>query len=343
MKTTKLLFIAFITALLLYSCKDNSVNPEDKLLPGSRNYQWSVDTLLASPGDLFEISRLSGSSPNDVWGIGGNTSTAATQLWHFNGKKWSKPSPSTYITALYVFSKSNAWYFTNNSFYHYDGSNWSKFGEYKLTGYDRTFIYNIWGSASNDIYAVGYADNNRFENIQSVLMHFDGYGWGYINLPPLKVQFIEIAKKNNTGEYIIGGIFSTSNEYTGKVYIYKNDALKEIYSGVGPATVNYLNGEVYVGIKQKIYKVINDKLTLWRDLTGTSYIGKIWGGNNAFDFFAGAYDGVGHYNGIDFKTVYKVKEGFYSQTGIFIKDNFFIAWHNLYDNTNIIVRGKKIN
>jgi len=317
------------------------VNPEDNLQPGNRNYNWFVDTLTAPPGEVFQISRLSGSSPNDIWGVGGDVSTAAIQLWHYNGIKWSNPIASTYITAIYVLSENNAWYFTNNSFYQYDGNNWSKYSEHKLTGYSNIFIYNIWGNANNNIFAVGYAHNNELENIQSVLMFFDGLKWNFINLPQLRVQFLEIAKQNNINEYIIGGIFSTSSEFTGKVYVFKNNTLKEIYSGVGPATVNYLNGEVFVGIKQKIYKIIDDKLTLWRDLTGTSYIGKIWGGNNAFDFFAGAYYGVGHYNGKDFKTVYKVESGFFSQTGIFLNDNFFISWHNLNNNTNIIVRGEK--
>lgn len=342
MKKRILIKIILTVTTVLFSCSYFSCKSPTGpgLKPGSRNYKWTADTL-NSPGNLFHIVKLWGSSSTDVWGIGGYNSTGAAQLWHFDGNKWSTyPPPSIPITAIYGFAQDNVWLFSQNSFYHHNGLKWTKYSEHKLEGYDRILMYNIWGLAPNDIYAVGYADHNGDTDIQAVLMHFNGDKWSFLNIPKLKEQFVMVAHQKNSKELIIESVISTINEYTGKVYLYSNGSLKEIYSGIVPTGINYLNGEVLIGIKQKIFIIFYHHLILWKDLSSSGYIGGIYG-NNDYDFFATAYEGIGHYNGTDFKILYNSPDLDYF-AGTLIDNNLFLPGKNYSTGQNIIVRAKKI-
>ena len=88
MKTTKLLFTVFITAIVLYSCNDSSVNPLDNLLPGRRDYTWEADTIKIPNNYSADLRVMWGSSPTDIW-VAGPSYTYKYTMWHFDAQCYS--------------------------------------------------------------------------------------------------------------------------------------------------------------------------------------------------------------------------------------------------------------
>ena len=70
-----------ISLLSLTNCKENSINGDDNLEPGRRDYTWTVDTLNIP---FTSLTRIWGSSPMDVWAIGPGGDADKT-IYHFDG------------------------------------------------------------------------------------------------------------------------------------------------------------------------------------------------------------------------------------------------------------------
>src|ERR1035437_4322485 len=84
-----------LPVIILVSCK-NPVTPGNDITPGRRDYTWTVDTIKF--GSMTNLTRIGGSSPNDLWavGAGGN---AEECLWHYDGKKWT--SQNIYVSSSF--------------------------------------------------------------------------------------------------------------------------------------------------------------------------------------------------------------------------------------------------
>lgn len=136
--TSALLF----SAIILFSCKQSPVNPEDNVPPGKRNYVWSIDSINydSIPGTI-QLESIWGSSATDIWGANGDAPDVRDCLWHYDGVKWSRATEGTPITE-----------FTGNK-----------------------VVYSVWGSAQNDVWAFGRKIN--FGILSAFMMHFDGNQW----------------------------------------------------------------------------------------------------------------------------------------------------------------------
>ncbi|MCX6150370.1 MAG: hypothetical protein NTX22_07615 [Ignavibacteriales bacterium] len=326
-----------ITLFLNLSCKKSPTEPEDNSTPGRRDYVWSADTIKTTESLL--LSRIWGSSHYNIWAIGPSSWTATT-IWHYNGLKWSCDSIPRNVGpwAIYGIDSNEVWLGNSNStIWKYDGKNWTQFGKYNISGYDHVSILNFYGKSKNDIYGVGYAENYSNNNSKAIIIHYDGVNWKFVNIPVIKVEFIEIAIDENTYSLIISGWLIDENGLTGKLYIWNGKELKEIYSGAD-VSIGTINNKIYITINQKIYKYNKGNLELWMDKTGSRFIGKIWGGRSEKDFFWCSYEGIGHYNGTDFQTIYNIDLNLMCGY-VFDKDVFFI--YKDYNKTgyNVIVHG----
>jgi hypothetical protein len=138
-------------SLMSTGCKPESVGPSSSLIPGRRDYVWSIDTL-AYPSSIQTLMRsIWGSSSNDVYAVGHNASNNG-MMYHYDGIKWS---PVTLSSVL---------------------------GGPIHAGIDLMAIHGLSG---NDIWAVGANTRhnpnpppNYFDS--SLIIHFDGTGWKQI-------------------------------------------------------------------------------------------------------------------------------------------------------------------
>ncbi|MEW6195787.1 MAG: hypothetical protein AB1521_11590 [Bacteroidota bacterium] len=334
------IFLVFVVNafILINSCTDSITDSEPS--PGRRDYVWTVDTL--NPGyETLSLMRIWGNSPDDVWAIG-SSSWSATTIWHFNGVQWRCDSIPRFVqpSSIYGTSKNEVWLGNiNSTIWKYDGIQWSKFGEYKIEGFDRVAIEDLNGTSRNNIYGIGFADIYNSDTAKAVLINYNGLIWTFVNLPEVKVGLETIAIEVKSGMLIMGGTIYDPKGFVPKVYCWDGNELIDLpYTGPGYTFVTKVGNEIFVSVGSRIYKYNNKQLVLWKDNTGTNIYGRLWCGRSRNDFFIEGSNGIYHYNGTDyvklFETNFSVDRGM-----IFEKDVFFIAY-NHWTGKNIIIHGK---
>ena len=225
----RILILICIIFIINTSC--NTTEPTE-ILPGRRDYVWTVDTL-NTPNDL--LGRFWASSPSDIW----RTSDGDwdKSISHFDGKKWSSFGITGIIVpwAVFGFSSSNIYLGSENGkIWKYNGSSWNQFAELTKDGNKYIHFENIWGDSPNDFYAFGaYPDDNSAFN-KSVIAHFNNNSWGIVNTIGL-IGYVEHLYKNSLDNKIyfqltrIGDAGSFDSTI---VYEYLNNRYLELYSSV---------------------------------------------------------------------------------------------------------------
>jgi len=334
----KKIFLAFITLTLisLNTCDENPVNG-DNVKPGRRDYIWTEDTLWTE--DFFGIHDVWGSSPNSIWMVAAGTS-AKDCLWYYDGVKWVRPNQilNSSLNTVFGVNPDEIWMGDSyGTIWRNTGSGWQIFQQFTLSGFDRIVIASICGTSANNLYAVGFADENTGTTYRSIILKYDGTDWKFLNIPDIRVGFNDIKRMSN-GKYLITAT-NVDSGFLEKLFVFDGVSnIKEIYSDYTYPYLDEMNGDVYIAINRKIYKCINDKLELWKDFSNTSYHSTVLGRNEK-DFFGAGYDGIMHYNGTDFKILFQTqleKKGVL----IFEKDVFFFAYTEAASGYNyIMIRG----
>jgi len=342
MKTKIIIYSSIIVVLFNLSCHNNPVAPEE---PGRRDYTWTADTL-QPPYAAFSFypTRMWGSSESDIW-LGGTGGLSL--LWHFDGSQWNHIAAydgQTSPSAMWGFSSSNIWLGSTNEFWRYDGSKWYKYSNITPpAGYDVTSIEDIWGSNYYDVWRVGFADQFNGDEYKGVIMHYTGSQWQFMPIPDMRIHFISIREQYSTNQLFLEGWEPEQTAPdTFKVYLYdRGEKLKEIYSGLYEMALTEINGQVFFVSQGKIYKILNNKLNLWKDFSEIASGYRITG-RSEIDFFLESLDngGIFHYNGTDLTQVFPINTTDYPIVRfIFEKDIFFVC-QNLYTNLITIVHGK---
>jgi len=343
MKAIKIISLIILILLTAFSCKDDGVTPPE-LKPGRRDYTWTVDTLKPpSPNQTvpFYITALWGSSPNDVWAVCRGWSSQIL-LWHYEGNKWYLNSQQLGrdLNAILGFAQNDVWIGdAENSIWHFDGGSWLKAKNLELPGFDRVAVLHFCGISSNNIYAVGFADQfNGGTEYKGVLLHYNGIDWDFVHIPDIRAGFYLVFRKASTGELVIYGT-NVDNGFLEKLFVYNGKDIYEIYSDFEEPIVGEMNGEVYVTIRGKIYKYNNGQLNLWKEFPGTSFYA-FGGGRSENDFFGVGTEGLFHFNGTDLKLIFETfpKNIYLYQVFIFEKD-IFISAYDEDNNLNLIIRG----
>ncbi len=223
--------LSILTLLVLLSAC-NTTEPED-IKPGSRNYEWTLDTLKLKNGDFLILTRMWANNSNDVWAIGfGDVSR--NLIWHFDGNRWSTDSIPRGMspTGLFGFGSNNVWLGTaEGAFWHYNGFIWSEVSKHSITGYDRVVIENIWGTAPNNIYAVGFAENYTIFDYKAILMRYNGTKWDFLQIPDFKLSFTNIRQQSSTGNFIIEAYDLSGISNNNRLIIFNGKDFIEINSG----------------------------------------------------------------------------------------------------------------
>jgi hypothetical protein len=116
-------------------------------------------------GDMY-INDMWGTSTSDLYAVGGRFESPTQLVMHYNGTAWSVVQEFKAETGAHaVWSSSPTDVFVGQTIpalLHFDGAAWSP-----MTTPTQSPIYNLWGTAANDVFAV--TDN--------VILHFDGTAW----------------------------------------------------------------------------------------------------------------------------------------------------------------------
>jgi hypothetical protein len=329
-----------------FSCNDDVVIPPE-LQPGSRNYEWTLDTLKLKNYDFLYLTRMWAYAPNDVWAIGTGY-VSRDLIWHFDGNRWMTDSIPRGMspTAIWGFSNNNVWLGTNEgAFWHFNGFLWSEIIKYSITGYNRVYIENIWGTTPNNIYAVGFAENTSTYDFKAILLQYNGVRWDFIQIPVMKLDFTNIRQQSSTGLFVINAYDLAGISNNNRLIIYNGKDFTEVNDGNYTTEIYDMNGEVYITMNRKIYRYLNSKLVLWKDLSSYFFRYSVWGKNEK-DFFGIADEGislnkdmVGHYNGTDFKILLETNLNF-TGAGAYTDNNIFITAFDDSSNSSVIIHGK---
>jgi hypothetical protein len=319
---------------------DTTEPPEDNLQPGRRDYDWTVDTLIAPAGNIFYLWSIWGSDTGNIWIAG--QGDLPYNLWHYDGERWEAFTNNVgSLISIYGFDENNIWSVGGDCISHFVGSSWNIFKCFDLPNNPPNSsdigLSHIWGNSFDNIFAVGggYSSPTGIADI-GVILHFNGNEWEQIQLQQQSSVFTNIKKNFNNGKYYLSATkLGETVPDTNKIYEFDGSNLREIWSGNEIATANGIDGDVYLAIGKLIYKYQNNNLVIWKDFSGTTYLGRIWGRNEK-DFFGVASDGLAHYNGSDLKTIYP--------TNLFINDVFVMekVIYMLCEN-RIIIHGKLKN
>ena len=340
MKTTKLLFIAFIAAIIFYSCKDNPVNPLDNLQPGRRDYIWSVDTLKMPMND---VQAIWGSSPNDVWTVGPG-GTAADRLSHFDGtkwKQWNKPVRCTGGT-LFGFSKDDVWMGGGDgNIWHFNGTSWTQNSIYKPANAQSVFIANILGTNSNDVYAVGVIVYDSQNTQRGFILHYDGFSWKEVYRANTYSSFQRLRNEGNH-IYIQGVKLSYTARDTTEFYLLNGNNLITIYSDeIFIGKLSLIGNKVDFTIGKDIYRYVNGVFEKRLSFSDPNFGYQIYGRSEK-DLFVRMINGLAHYNGTDLVYMKTFDNNFASvvNSPVIFRNEVFFAVPDYINKANLVLRGK---
>jgi hypothetical protein len=326
-------FGILIPFFIFLSCH-NPVEPAN-IAPGRRDYTWTVDTLTKLyPYNSYFI--LWGTSPTNLWCIG-EGGDVDKMLLHYDGSTWKNfgyPGQGIEPWSIFGFSADDFWVGGGfGNIYRYSNGQFNQFGNnLRLDGYSMTTLMKFWGNGPNDIYAVGSAYKTIDSQLYIIIMHFDGNTWNYVIKPEIKGQFLDIKRGINDSPYYY---LVSLSEYIDSTSIYEFDGktLKRIYyqsdmdeNFVGMFSVN---NDIYFGFDKKVlkYNYKFNSFTILNDFKGTNVrtMSNLIG-RSKNDIFINMNDGIGHYNGNDIQTLFKLNNTIlFSDAMLFEKDVFFIC------------------
>ena len=340
LNTTNIFTFSLFSVILLFATSCDTTDPINDLKPGRRDYTWTVDTLNIP---FTTLQRIWGSSPSDVWTIGPGGDKDKT-IYHFNGKDWKTDGISRPLapTSLYGFAPDNVWIGgRGGEIWHFNGFNWSKIFTMNITGYNFYGFESIWGDATNNVYAIGYAEDGV--TYKGIIAKYDGVTWKNLDIPVIKNSFIKIQRgiKSSNNYFLFAFRIEQFAEDTSYIYKFDGINLSKVYQGITSkqqiAGLSSFDDKIYIREGYNIFEYNNDKLDILFRLPDDA---AIWGRNRR-DIFLGLQDGIAHYNGSDIEYLHH-----FNESGISIIDGFvfehevFFLCYNFNKSLNLIFRGK---
>jgi hypothetical protein len=131
---------------------------------------WRCEYWTSPP--LPPLQALWGSSPSDVFAVGANETAL-----HFDGTFWTKmltPGTGSWLMAVWGSCATDVYTCGSSGvILHYDGLSWT------IARNHGEICTGIWGSSSNNIYAVGRGQTNG----PGEIVHYDGSAWTVLSIP----------------------------------------------------------------------------------------------------------------------------------------------------------------
>ncbi len=319
MKDILALLIILLMALFLTTC-DNITERED-LTPGSRNYTWSVDTVLTDTeyGAHNNAGRL-WSASSSLWYL----SQYNRELWKSNGNSWEKIEFTTYFypTNACNLDANRFMLLSWSSYCIYNGSSFEEPKQTINSSIYSSYINDVCAVSSTNIYAAGYITENGIS--KAAIFHYNGSIW-------------QLAYTGNIGRF--NSIKKGSNSDFLLYFSGYNDSGMFSYDGKGLKKISWnyyyvflLGDNVYLKDGGALYKYRDGKIFSWKTLGINS---EAVVGRSESDLFYGGY-GIMHYNGFDEQAIYNIsgtnlKDGFTSGS-----DVYFLVYNNSNSQVQVI-------
>jgi hypothetical protein len=303
MKTIGIFFFNLILALLLnLSC--NSVEPPDKgngQDTTSHNFTWQTWTFGEhSSSSLYDVAIINDTS---IWAVGeiylndsfGQPDPTPYNAAYWNGTGWELKrilydGNIWTIHTIFAFNENDIWF---SAFVRFDGNNFNELPiDPVLVGWT---INKLWGTSSNDLYAVGNNGN---------IAYYNGTSWQkVVSGTDVDIHDIWGSKNSSTGKTTILTIASFQNYGTGMDLI-KLDGItasKLDTAGlrIAQSSVWFKGGKnIYVVGDGVFYKDNLNDLTWQQDETHPLLFKRSIRGNDLNDIMiVGDFGLVSHYNG----------------------------------------------
>lgn len=225
--------------------------------------QWSIvaspDILdHSSPNNSAGLNDVDAISATDAFAVGTSSAYLSDGILHYspvierwNGSAWSKMSQSaapadTELAAVKAFSGTDVWAlgragtmgFGNAVALHWNGSAWSSVA-IPSPGTRDTTITELTGTASNDLWAVGYSRDLPYGNRarHSVTLHWNGSAWSRVTSPDVgTVTFLRDAVAISPSD--VWAVGSGSSSTTGAVTLHWNGSAWSSLTPPALATVD---------------------------------------------------------------------------------------------------------
>jgi hypothetical protein len=153
--------------------------------------QWSqVPTPNGGVGDSF-LNAVVALSPTDAWAVGQFVPTGQSTVplaEHWNGSAWTVvPTPQisgSLLTGVTAISSIDVWAVgwgvAGGLILHWDGTSWTHVPSPQVGV--QTYLQDVDGTSSNDVWAVGYASPDS-ESWHTLILHWDGSRWRPFSRP----------------------------------------------------------------------------------------------------------------------------------------------------------------
>lgn len=160
------------------------------------HYDGSEWTEVYHSEDVILIS-LWGTSSTDIYALGFDNATGDLATLHYDGTDWAQmdtglPASTTFPSNVWGSAATGIFIAGDDGLIlYYDGTAWTQMD----TGiYD--YIDCIWGSASDDVYALSGWDG--------IIFHYDGESWTQVTIAPDSISLNGIWGSSATNIFIVG-------------------------------------------------------------------------------------------------------------------------------------------
>ncbi len=164
----KRMTLIFILALLVVS-----LNPTAFATP-IQNNGWTWLNPLPQGNNL---RALWGSGPNNIYAVGD-----VGTILHYDGSSWQPLANlpgKNFLLDIWGAGPNAIFAVGENALWHYDGASWQAMAP--PSGLGLFLMRGVWGSASNNVYAVGYS----YATYTAMVLHYNGMAWSKMNIPLL--------------------------------------------------------------------------------------------------------------------------------------------------------------
>ena len=322
----------------------------------SHNFTWQTFTFGdagAGSSTLYDVAII---DENNIWAVGeiymldslGRPDPNAYNAVHWDGTKWELKRIYTYsacssidyapLKSIYAFAENHIVVTSGGGLWWFDGKKWNS--ECSINPLLTGAINKLWGSSSNDLYAVGNNGN---------IAHWDGRKWTKIE-SGTDLDFLDIygANDTKTNNQQILAVCSRNLPLDKGIYKIEGNTAIEIPSEPIQwqlAGVWFIPNRHYYVVGAGIYEKNFLTDSKWKEnaLDITHYITPKIRGNNLNDVFAvGAFGEALHFNGVSWRS-------YIEETGINSGGYFSVSLVNNtltavgYKNQSaVVVKGKRI-
>jgi len=215
---------------------------------------WSVVSSPTTSG--YSLTGITAVSATDIWAVGATDSIVPLTLtMHYDGTSWSVVSSPNVCTSnvcvnsllgvsavssndVWAVGTYHTWYtgtYTSMTM-HWDGSNWTMVSSPNVPNYQATYILGVKAIASNDVWAVGYSQDNSI-GVQAQTMHWDGNGWNIVSTPTNTSSILwGVAAVNASDVWAVGsGSSGTLTEHYGPSPTPQHQKLFVLLQGINTA------------------------------------------------------------------------------------------------------------